>query len=85
MSLAPPGSARSPTSGINFVCAQEPGLEFRVLMDDTFVLAVNSDDPVASLHESVGRMLKRSVSLPSGKAAEPYVDRSSLGPFRPFG
>jgi len=37
--------------GINFVGAQEPGLEFRVLMDDTFVLAVNRDDPVASLHE----------------------------------
>ena len=51
MSPAPPGSARSPTFGINFVRAQEPGLEFRVLMDDTFVLAVNSDDPVASLHE----------------------------------
>jgi len=33
--------------GINFIGAQEPGLDFRILMDDGFVLAVNRDDALA--------------------------------------
>ncbi len=34
--------------GITFVGAQEPGLDFKVLMDDAFILAVHRDDPLAS-------------------------------------
>jgi DNA-binding transcriptional LysR family regulator len=33
--------------GISFIGGQEPGLEFRVLMDDQFVLVVPRDDPIA--------------------------------------
>ena len=33
--------------GINFVGTQEPGLEFRTLREDAFVLAVPHDDPLA--------------------------------------
>ncbi|MGI9520660.1 MAG: LysR family transcriptional regulator [Hyphomicrobiaceae bacterium] len=33
--------------GINFIGAQEPGLDFRILMDDQFVLALNRRDPLA--------------------------------------
>lgn len=33
--------------GINFVGGDEPGLEFTLLMDDAFVLAVPRDDPLA--------------------------------------
>lgn len=36
--------------GINFVGAQEPGLEFRGLLNDEFVLAVQREDPVSSHH-----------------------------------
>lgn len=34
--------------GINFIGSQEPGLTFRTLMDDKFVLAINRADPLAS-------------------------------------
>jgi DNA-binding transcriptional LysR family regulator len=33
--------------GINFVGGDEPGLEFNLLLDDAFVLAVPRDDPLA--------------------------------------
>jgi DNA-binding transcriptional LysR family regulator len=37
--------------GINFMGGQEPGLEFRGLSDDPFVLAVHRSDPLAGLSE----------------------------------
>lgn len=34
--------------GVNFIGVQEPGLDFRALMDDPFVLALPADDPLAA-------------------------------------
>jgi len=44
-------SAGDADFGINFVGAQEPGLEFHVLSDDGFVLAVSRNDPIAKENE----------------------------------
>ena len=66
--------------------AQEPGLEFRVLMDDTFVLAVNLDDPVSSLHEIRWEDVDEERFIAVWKdSGNRMLIESSLGPFRPFG
>lgn len=73
--------------GISFIGVQEPGLEFRGLRDDEFVLAVNRQDPMASRPEIHWDQIDESrfIAVWKGSGNRMLIDQALARTNKPLG